>query len=242
MTNELGEYKIGGVPPGEYEVSAVVRQFTPPSSTSSSPQESFLPAYYPSATRPEEAVPVSITSGAELNGINVQLSRARTFRVKGSISGLVEGENLLVALTTNGEIQVGLFNTQYLPVRPGGVFEFAGVFPGDYVLTAQGAQDGRAKSQRRQVRVTDSNIDGVILEVSGSATVTGKLTLEAERPEPPDAQPAKVPSGIRVHLVSADNPFIPEVSASVAEDGAFSFKNLGLDRYEVRVSGLPPNY
>src|SRR5947207_4300314 len=243
MTNELGEYRIGGIPPGEYYISAVLRQFTPPaSSAANGPQRAFVPAFYPSAPRPQEAQAVSVTAGVELNGFDIQLPQARTVRVKGQVMNVPEGQGIMAVLSVAGEPAIGLFSSQYMQVQSSGAFEFAGVTPGEYVLYVQSTTDGQPRSVRIPVQVANTDVEEVSLVVSGSASVTGTLAIETDQQSDssPDAA-KKIPKGVRVQLSSVENLFVPEASTTVAEDGTFNFPSLGLARYEVRVTGLPHN-
>jgi protocatechuate 3,4-dioxygenase beta subunit len=63
VTNELGEYKIGGLSTGSYIVSAQVWR-----------QWSYAIEWYDNATTPEEATPVPVEEGKETQNINFQLS------------------------------------------------------------------------------------------------------------------------------------------------------------------------
>ena len=88
-TNDLGEYRAYGLAPGKYIVSAVLRQnnFGASPISTGEKEEGYPPIYYPNANAPSSAVPVEVTAGAVVHGIDITLIKTRAVRVSGNAIG-----------------------------------------------------------------------------------------------------------------------------------------------------------
>jgi len=116
-TNDLGEYHLYWLPPGDYIVVAVVwdtasgvpNYVSPDGDDSNSfyqerrslravlnratgsgvaEGEAHIPVYYPGTTDPLSATPVRVASGGEVREINIDASPRPTYRVLGRVGGL----------------------------------------------------------------------------------------------------------------------------------------------------------
>lgn len=95
QTNDLGEYRLYWLQPGNYYVNAVLN---PPGrggrgaanisvpEDPSHPDESYAPFYfYPDSMDPVRAVAIEATAGADLRGVNFSLRPLKTGKVQGSV-------------------------------------------------------------------------------------------------------------------------------------------------------------
>ena len=111
-TNDLGEFRIAGLSPGRYYVSATARRGAlqailngggrggrgglrgglqnagggrggPPETI-----EDYVTTYYPNLVEPTGASPLDLMAGSEMRGIEIRLLKIRYHRVSGSVSGL----------------------------------------------------------------------------------------------------------------------------------------------------------
>jgi hypothetical protein len=100
MTNDLGEYRLYWLTPGDYYISASPNtggfgpgpggrggppQAIAPASTNSTGDESYAPTYYPGGTDPETAVSVHVPAAQEIRGLDFVLKPVHTVKVKGKI-------------------------------------------------------------------------------------------------------------------------------------------------------------
>jgi protocatechuate 3,4-dioxygenase beta subunit len=85
VTNERGEYSIGGHPPGEYKV--VVET---PGSDSIAPVDS-APIYYPGSSDPESGIPIGVANDLPVGGIDIVWRNVPMVPVQGRVVGLAEG-------------------------------------------------------------------------------------------------------------------------------------------------------
>jgi hypothetical protein len=71
VTNDLGEFRIYGLQPGEYYVSVTMRF---PGGDVETPGSGSAPSYYPGTTNPGEARRIAVDFGQTVANADVQLS------------------------------------------------------------------------------------------------------------------------------------------------------------------------
>jgi protocatechuate 3,4-dioxygenase beta subunit len=148
-TNDQGYFRIFGLPPGEYYLSATVRTLdtmvfdmlgaSAGGPTGSNSNSGYAASYYPGTASPAEAQRLSLAVGQELSNIDIQLQPVKLARISGVASGS-DGKPMSGAL-------VMLMPTMKdaLQFMPGGTsrtdkdgnFTVSGVAPGDYSLQIQ---------------------------------------------------------------------------------------------------------
>jgi hypothetical protein len=160
VTDDRGEYRVFGLPPGEITISVAApsgagdsearlttaeqalwaQSGASPAAPPNGPAVTYGTVYYPGVADPSSAVMFAIAPGEERHGVDIQLQFVRTARVAGRV------------LTANGQPVVGpqvmllpvsdapMFATGPAMRRPSmssnGEFTFPGVTPGRYLLTA----------------------------------------------------------------------------------------------------------
>jgi hypothetical protein len=106
-TNDLGEYRIAGLPPGRYYASANYRGrggfngrgggkgkdkggfFGFPGDNQDAASEGYITTYYPRTASPGSATPLELVAGSELRGIDIGLLKERLYEVSGVVEGIV---------------------------------------------------------------------------------------------------------------------------------------------------------
>jgi hypothetical protein len=95
-TNDLGQFRIYGLPPGEYYVSATLRNINSMvmdmlggsgGPTGSNQNSGYAATYYPSTPSPGEAQRVALTVGQELASVDIQLQPVKLSKITGSAVG-----------------------------------------------------------------------------------------------------------------------------------------------------------
>lgn len=153
-TNDIGEYRMYALPPGQYYVTATLRNFN--FDATSDDRSGYAPTYYPSGANVSEAQRVSIAVGQTLNDINFALSPTPLARISGTAVDAdgkpLVGATVLVMRIT-GTMMMGMMGSQ---VRPDGTFTIANISPGDYMLGTLGNTGGLVNSvgEQAQARVT----------------------------------------------------------------------------------------
>ena len=137
-TNDQGRYRLFDVPAGRYFVGA-----DDPSGVFDDPAlTAGAPVFYPAAPSPSEAQPIDLGRDQEMNGIDVTFRvhlRARLYGLAIDASGQPYRGNLTLA-APQGLPSLGPRTAS----ASDGVFEFANVPPGDYILRATVYRNGFA--------------------------------------------------------------------------------------------------
>jgi hypothetical protein len=220
-TNDIGEYRIFALPPGQYFISALYRAGQFGFNTVSNDRSGYAPTYYPSGTNIAEAQRVTIGVGQALSDINFALSPTHLARIAGTAvdsDGKPLVGAMVVMMETSAGLMAGMAGGQ---VRPDGSFSMAGVSPGDYTVQAMsstGGLFGRAP-EKVQAKITVAGEDILDLRLTGvkSSTATGRVIL-------PQGTNINV-SGFQL-VASSSTPAImngPEM-ARMSEDSTFEMK------------------
>lgn len=174
-TDDRGVYRIYGLRPGTYVVSAGGRgSFGFPGGA----YDTDAPTFSPSSTR-DTAAEIVVRSGEESTGIDVR-HRGDSGR---AISGTVVKGNAEAATSINltqlldGRPQLSAYS--YQPPNAKG-FAFYGVIDGEYDLVAQtNFSNGEGViSEPRRVTVKGADVTGVELVLKALASFSGKVVLE----------------------------------------------------------------
>ncbi|HUD98859.1 MAG TPA: carboxypeptidase-like regulatory domain-containing protein [Bryobacteraceae bacterium] len=229
-TNDLGEYRIYGLAPGKYYVRASVEDDTDNDELDRSAvpeHEFYVTTYYPGVTDPAVAVPFEVGPGAQLRGINLTLAGARTFRIRGRVSG---AEDVSVTLSSRDKSIWISANRDTTPAANGN-FEIRRVFPGAYTLIAQAVYGGKNYFARQDVDVTENDVEKIVLTLAPGSELMARFVVEGEM------QPNLEGAGLFLHT-----PQRPRRYACPIHDGACTMSNLGPDTYTVGVTNLPNGY
>ena len=156
QTNDLGQYRIYGLPPGEYYISAnmtgtqmmqvemamavSIAGRTAPGA--SQPSSGYAPTYYPGTTNGAEAQRVTLNLAQELNGQDFALTPVKLAKVSGTVLGS-DGRpvpNTSVNLTPrSSDVTSPLMSiANSARTDANGNFTINSVAPGDYLLQTRG--------------------------------------------------------------------------------------------------------
>jgi carboxypeptidase family protein len=222
-TNDIGEFRLFGIPPGQYFLSATYRggQFTSIGPTTGD-SSGYAPTYYPGTANLADAQKLSIGLGGTVSDVTVMLVVARTARVSGTVVDgqgrpLKQGSVMLMSLTTMGMPAGGG------PIRPDGTFTFNGIAPGEYVVRAMLPNTTGVMSDSAMANVSVNGIDvtDVRVEPVRPITVSGHVVLD------PVAARSFRPETMRLNATPSDpgptfGPAPPP--AAVRDDLTFEFK------------------
>ena len=251
-TDDRGEFRAANLPPGRYYVMA----------TPSSSSGGLATTYYPSGTSLRNAAPIALAAGQDLRGIEIRLERARQFSIRGNVvqpdgAPAPGGMVLVLPLSAQSSSSLGITGGKLAPVRAGGAFEASGLVPGEYAVEARIGPDGPVRNAgRSEVRVTDSNVAGVVVTVNAPAMVRGSIRLEegdvrrfleAGQTQSAAAAIANTALGydaagmrMAIALTSSLPPVIGAMwPASVQEDGSFQIETPGRGNYSISFGAIP---
>jgi hypothetical protein len=167
-----------------------------------------------------------------MRGMDIRMSKVKAFRVKGKLSE-TPNTRVIVFLTPKGQGITGMVTRNMAIALQDGGFEFKGVPPGSYLLSATGPDGLTSVGSLRPIEVTDQHIEGLILENAAGGELSGVVAVEGASKEKVNLKE------IKVVLASSEIMSISPPMATAGEDGKFTFKNVAPDHYRVNVQGGP---
>jgi len=192
-TDDLGQFRLFGLPPGEYYVAAsysIPGPMIDPAPADNQPKFGYAPTFYPSSTEVDGAQKVTVRAGQDTSGIDVSLVRVKLGTVSGratdSAGNPITGSRGYVSLMPAGELttMVGGGATRR---REDGTFVISNMPPGRYQLTATAGTSGEgANNAQREGGSKPVTVDGddivVDIQTNTGATVSGRVAIEGEAP------------------------------------------------------------
>ena len=241
-TNDLGEYRVYGLAPGRYFVSADARQ----NPLMPQAEEEYVTTWLPRTADAMAAAPIDVAAGAQLRNIDILLAKLHTVSVRGRVVGDVppsggiqsaQRTHFSVVLTTRNNMGAGGNASRGTAVTPEGTFDFRGVTPGPYFLIAQANAQRKNFAARMAIQVGGSNVEGITLPIGGGVPVIGRVRVEGET--------TRSIASVQVLLRPAETGgfvFGPFPSQQVKPDGSFQMDDVGADRYTISFTGMPEGF
>jgi hypothetical protein len=265
MTDDLGQFRLFWLPPGQYTISAQPQSGRPATvlrlrdsvagertfsfdshglvidaaaTNLAKPGEAYVPVYYPGTADPQSASRIDVKPGADVRGIDFILAGVTTRKVRGTVFNGVTGQP---ADTANVQLvprsSVGNTFSGFLNQ---GKFEVSGVLPGPYFLVATArvgpGNDIRIMGGRTAVDVGYSDLDNINVTLQPAIDVSGSVTVE-DRPEglPSAARPIIFLQGSRDWLL----PSLSQSFASFSDGTQFHFNTVIEGDYQIWWDKLP---
>ncbi len=183
-TDDQGTFRLYGLAPGEYFISANNRsnQFMTPGMTNSE-ADGFAPTYYPGTSNISEATRVTVKAGQEMSAANFALIIARMARIRGraiNSNGEPVTNAMLMLMPADPNMGFGGMNMMNAMVAGDGSFQFANVAPGRYTLQVRPSGMATANSEMAALTVTVGNddIDNLMVTTSTGAIARGVVVVD----------------------------------------------------------------
>ena len=232
--DDLGQFRIGQLPPGRYYLSAEPdarweQQNHPRAKGAILPHQ---PTWYPSGLEFADAVPIVIGPAQQVSGLEIRLHRGGVHSIRGVLTG---GENVpspsddrlygrrgISARTTSD----GVANEKGGILHSDGSFEVNDLPAGTFeVRVGQGFP--RITIGSATVRIDDRDVPDVSIPLVPPRSVNGRIQMEGSE--------SIKPSGLTIQLESLSSFF--NSSTVSRPDGSFELSQVGSERYRVLVSG-----
>ncbi len=239
-TNDLGEFRLFGLKPGRYFVSAkykaglhIVGRGEVREDDSDDSRPGFMPIYYPNSPDPARASTIALKAGEEIPNVEIFVRPVTTYRVRGRVYNMVSARRsstgVIVQLEQrNSNISSGSPDRQSNIEKPDGSFEIAGVPPGSYALSAFWFEDGRPYQARQSIEIGNANVEGVNLTIVPGINIPGRVVW--------DGKPSPDRDELFVSITSPDSMVSFNTSAKVV-GGSFVLKDVFDGTYRLRVIG-----
>lgn len=238
-TDDRGIYRIYGLRPGTYIVSAGGTAFSP----SFNPYDGDQPTFAPSSTR-DTASEVIVRSGEDSNA-DIRYRGEPGYTISGTMK--VAGTNGASVTLTQAGSPVPFANTFQPPGSRG--FAFSGLGDGDYDLVGQEMTSAPAStatpqfalSEPKRVTLRGADVTGIELSMRPMGSISGKIVLESSKAAECQGKRPPLLAEMLVRLQRPEKDTDKEDSmtlrylstaASPDASGAFQIRNLIPGRYQ----------
>jgi carboxypeptidase family protein len=193
-TDDIGQFRLHGLSPGEYFVSAQMQAGL--MFGQSDDRVGYGTTYFPGTAVQTEGQRVSVALGRETSQINITMATSRIATISGtavSSSGRAITRGILMLSSNVGGANMMTMGTQ---LKPDGSFLFSNVSPGDYriqvqhtpnadevVVLSSGGAPG-TESGSVSVSVTGNDVTGLSIVTSPGATASGRVVFEGAAKPP----------------------------------------------------------
>jgi hypothetical protein len=250
QTDDTGAFRLYGLMPGEYYVSALLRALPADDTTDAT---GYAPTYYPGTGSVTEAQPVSLGVSEEAN-ISFALQAVRTGRISGTVvtsTGVPLSNGMVMLLAPDGmgvgPMAFGVGNR----IRSDGSFMLSNVAPGTYTLMASNGGPalrgggGEIEMGTLPISITGDDVTGVTVVTGRGAALSGTVVAS----QGSGAALTKTALQVTAPFVGGGFGGLPGLGGgggpfagrNVAEDGTFTVTNLFGSRL-LRLNGLPQEW
>lgn len=264
-TDDLGAYRVWGLNPGDYYVSAVTPNFGgrgfgpggPPqgpgrggpggggrlAGAGGQPepeQVGYAPTFYPGVPSVNDARAVTVGLSGEVPSVDFNVLLVRTARIAGRVTNpdgtdTTAGNVILVPENGGRPGRGNLGSTFASRINWDGAFSLAGVAPGRYILRARGEDTVEPQFAVQPLTVTDTDLTNLTVVLSPASAVSGTVSFEATQ-----GQQIPDPAAVRVGAPLVDAVDLgPNPVARVERTGSFTLNGLQAGSHLFRPQGSP---
>ena len=174
LTDDMGAFRVYGLPPGDYYIAASLRV----APVGSIVETTYAPTYFPGTGDLAEAQRIKLGLGAEATA-TFPLLPVRPTRISGVVlsgsGGPADAFLNLVSEASELGVPIGVGGV----TRSDGTFTLADVAPGRYTLKASLRGDGPDESASMTVTVDGNELTGITLVTGRPATLRGTIVADA---------------------------------------------------------------
>ncbi len=251
QTDDLGQFRLYGLQPGDYAVVAEARMSTfmsanAPLSESDEDRTGFVTTYFPGTADEASAQRVRVRSGVETPGIEIRMMKGRLYRVSGLILDShgtpLSGVNGAIVRRTTGS---GFMNNGFSTDEQGR-FQLQNLAPGTYRLSVRqrqqafgpnGPEGDPGEMANVPIAVAGADIENLTIVTAPGVTLKGRIEFEP-------APPQRLPTEMRISAVPADPDEMmsgPQPNTVVQRDMTFRLQGLSGEFMIRSFGGVPPN-
>jgi len=235
ITDDRGEYRLYGLKPGDYYISAsmsgaemYLRVMAGDVFLEQALCSEYVPLYYPGVVAFDQAQPVAVRAGDEI-AADFTMRRVPGVEVAGKVIG-PDGKPAVNASITIESSQGGAGLPDDLRAQiDKGEFSFKNVPPGSYVIIARQYDEGKTWQARQRIEVGERKVNSLVLALGKGITISGHISFVG---------PGSPPSANRIYVyLSPTEESVDSTGgfARVGKDGSFQVLDISDGSYAVRV-------
>lgn len=240
-TNDLGEYRLFGLRPGRYFVSATystktqgVVETDEAAPLEESSAERYVPTYYPGSPDQARAVTITVKPGDEIPSVDILLQRVAAYKIRGRIYNMIThrpGKDVsIILLPRNNQLAGSVVNFETPVQEKDGSFVLNDILPGSYTLSAYWFDEGKSYVAKQNIEVGNADVEGVTLTIAPGTTINGRVNW--------DGKPSLEGDELSVSLYSPEQIMEFGGAARVSPSGAFTLKDISESTYQLFVNGM----
>lgn len=190
-SNDLGEFRLFGLTPGKYFVSAEPsrweravgdRQYS--GEEKGSGEKGYTKVFFPSATDPAKASTLIVKEGEEIPSIDFLMKEIMVYRIRGRVAGPVSKQGpqqIRVEVFRRSErMGWGSFTGSPDSIKADGSFEVPQIPPGEYTVRATASEEGQRYSAAQDVDVVAADVEGLSLVLAPGVTIPGRILWDGQ--------------------------------------------------------------
>ena len=230
-TDDQGHFRLFGLPPGEYFVSATLRTGGAEATDPAGETSGYAATYYPGTANIAEAGRVTVAVSQENTTVSFGLIATRLVKVSGSVlsSDGAPASGGMVMLVPGGTA-----GGRGVVMQQGGgagrtdrtgAFQLNNVAPGRYQVQARtGGRGGEGELARMDLVVGADDVAGLTMVTSPGAVVTGAVVSDTG--EPFDFRPQQLQVAARVVNVDVQGMGGGAGAGRVSDDWSFELRGI----------------
>jgi hypothetical protein len=240
-SNDLGEYRVFGLAPGRYYVSAeeqtwnrVVGDKEFDAVEKGIEEKAYAKTYFPATLDLGTASTVAVKEGEEIPAVDILMKEVVVHRVRGKVNNLLSktrgGQNLRVIVLRKGS-DAGWSETGATEIeKADGTFEIPAIPPGEYSLLAFSFEDGKVHSTQEDLEVENADVEGLALTIGPGVNIPGRIAWEGK--------PSLGKAGLTVEISSPEPAFVWGGTAEVGSNSQFTLRDVPEGELRLNVVGI----
>jgi len=237
FTDDRGAYRFGALVAGDYLVAASPAALA---ITAAGRRQVYPPTFYPSTLTPSQAGHVTLGSGEDRGGIDLQVAPATAARVSGVLLNggrPVPATPLLLVPSGSDGVPGDILSRQSV-TDSAGAFIFAAVTPGRYDVRASVAGGAAAAWAALPIVVTGDDIDALAVSMNPALRITARSRFDGAAAPPPLGSLRFSDAPFTLEPVDRDFDIV-SLSATFGDSGTFAVTGFLPGRYRIRVTSPP---
>lgn len=228
-TDERGDYRIAGIYPGRYHITADADPAIRDGS-------GYVTLFAPGVADFAAAQAVELPPGQARTDVDFRLRRYRLAEVSGRVQTSPEGPlppgSIVMLQPGNPALQLSMSRQYFTHVNPDGSFLVRHVPPGSYVLNASGGEATARYSASVKVVVADGDLPGIAVMLKPGVRLRGKILAGGDPPL----------DSVNLFFQPRTLSFSGGGHSRVDAEGRFAVASLEPAVYRLQASGLPKGY
>jgi Carboxypeptidase regulatory-like domain len=244
-TNDLGEYRLFGLAPGRYFISATYHPGAIHAgfdedfdyNGADSLKENYVLTYYPGTYDSTKAQSITVKSGEEIPSMDFMMRPTAVYAVRGRVVNTIPDpkrvEHPMVFIMPRG----GAIQSDSMTFGPNngtkkdGAFELPGVAPGAYTIQAMINDTEGEHAVTQSIDVGEADVEGIQLVISKGFSVSGHVRW--------DGTPGNVEDSLYlIGRADGQSNAMAGGYARVDRDGSFVWNRLSDSAMRIQVEGL----